>query len=168
MEIELSVKISEEDFVKINREIYKKSKKTIVQRFFLIVFWIFIIGSSFLSVLSLLDGSFLDNLTLNIYPIIMVLIFIFGIPQLRIYNYRKFFKKNKSILETLHYNIDNEFINLKTRLSESKSSWDAIVQVQEISDWFLLRTNTVSFLPLSKNQLNQSQQVWLRDKITKN
>jgi hypothetical protein len=98
----------------------------------------------------------------------MVLVFIFGIPQLRVYNYRKFFKKNKSILETLYYKIDDEFINVKTRLSESKSSWDAIVQVQEISDWFLLRTNTVSFLPIPKNQLNQSQQAWLRDKITKN
>lgn len=168
MKIELSVKISEEDFVNINREIYKKSKKTVIQWFFIIVFWIFIISSSFLSVLSLLDGSFLNNLTLNIYPIIMVLIFIFVIPQLRVYNYRNFFKKNKSILETLYYNIDDEFINVKIRLSESKSSWDAIVQVQEISDWFLLRTNTVSFLPIPKNQLNQSQQTWLRDKITKN
>ena len=167
MKIELSVQISEEDFVNINKEIYKKSKKNMIQRFFLIVFWIFIVCSSFLSVLSIIEGSFLNNLTLNIYPIIMVLIFIFVIPQLRIYNYKKFYKKNKSILETLHYDIDDEFIKVKTRLSESKSSWNAIMQVQELSEWFLLRPNTVSFHPLPKNQLTPPQQAWLREKVTK-
>ena len=54
-----------------------------------------------------------------------------------------------------------------TSLSESKISWQAILKVQELSNWFLLKPNTTSFYALPKNQLNPSQQAWLRDKIIK-
>jgi hypothetical protein len=167
MEIELSVKISEEDYVKINKEIYKKSKKTIVQWFTLIIAWFFTSCLLILGIIDLLDGKFLENLFLNLYIIVLLLCLIFGIPQLRIYNYKKFYRKNKILLEILHYNIDDEFINVRTRLSESKSSWEVIMQVQEITAWFLLRPNTVSFHALPKDQLNRSQQVWLKEKVKK-
>jgi hypothetical protein len=72
------------------------------------------------------------------------------------------------LLDAIHYSIDQESIAVKTSLSESKTSWKAIAQVQEITDWFLLRPNTVSFHALPKNQLNPSQQAWLRHKVIKN
>jgi YcxB-like protein len=166
MNIALLVKISEDEFVEISKETYKKNKKNIAQWLSLIVIYFVSLNMLLMTIIDFVEGKFLENISINIYAVVIALTLIFGIPQLRIYNYRKFYRKNTPILEALEYNIDDEFINLKTGLSESKTSWKAILQVQELTDWFLLRPNTVSFHPLPKNQLNPSQQTWLREKIT--
>ena len=40
MEIELSVQINEEDYIQINREINKRTKRPLITWFFLFVLWI--------------------------------------------------------------------------------------------------------------------------------
>jgi hypothetical protein len=165
MEIELSVKVSEEDYIKIAKSLYKNKTK---------YGWslhIMIILVSLMMLIPLLMTSVRTiNFTehkIEAFWILLVVIWYLIIPQMRIRNYRKIFEENKNINSLIHYNISDEFLEAKTALSESKTSWQAIIQVQELTDWFLLRPNTVSFHALPKNQLNQSQQAWLRDKITK-
>ncbi len=168
MEIELSVKISEEDYIKINREINKKTKRPTVVWIFLFLLWAFTSCMLMLALTNILDGTFIDNWVFNAYIVVFLLILLFGIPQLRFYNYKKYYRANKNGQQTVNYLIDEEFIQVKTPLIESKSSWDAFSNVVELSQWFLLQINHASFYTLPKNQLNQSQQEWLRDKITKN
>ncbi|MCU0471515.1 MAG: YcxB family protein [Arcicella sp.] len=66
----------------------------------------------------------------------------------------------------MNYTINTELINIKSTLFEERVSWKAIIKVQEVTDWFLLKPNALTFYALPKNQLNPSQQTWLREKIT--
>jgi YcxB-like protein len=169
MEIELSVKISEKEFVKINEEIFNQ-KRLFIKRRTLFKVTPFLLAPLLLLIV-LIDTekgiSIMDSLYGNAW-IICGIVVAFFIPELFSYLFMKTYQKNKSIFEIVHYLINDEFIEAKTSLSEGKISWKAIVQVQELSEWFLLRPNKISFHALPKNQLNPSQQTWLRYKITKN
>ena len=167
MEIELSVQINEEDYIQINREINKQTKRPLITWFFLFALWIFTTCSLLLALTNILDGTFLDNWLINVYTAMVLLILFFGIPQLRIYNYKKYYRANKNGQQIVNYLIDEEFIQVKTPITEGKSSWAAFNNVVELSQWFLLKANPTSFYTLPKNQLNPSQQAWLREKVTK-
>ena len=123
--------------------------------------------SLLLALTNILDGTFLDNWLINVYTVILLLILFFGIPQLRIYNYKKYYRANKNGQQMVDYLIDEEFIRVKTPITEGKSSWAAFNNVVELSQWFLLKANPTSFYTLPKSQLNPSQQEWLREKVTK-
>ncbi len=165
MEIELSVKISEEDFVDIKKEIYYKNSvfsKWLhkIGPYVVIALLCFIITKEVESGISIID-----SLYGNVW-IVFVVIGAFFVPQLLTYLFRIQYRSNKSILDTL-YSIDNELIEVKTSLFEVKIFWKAIIQVQELSNWFILKPNKLNFYALPKNQLNPSQQAWLRHKVTK-
>ena len=166
MEIELSVKIREEDFVEISKEDYNKKMKYFKWGVRIIIFF-----GSFVVVYSLLHDWANDiqtNDLANILFLFFLIIFlIIGVPQLRIYDYRTTYKKNKSIQDFTHYSINDEFINIKMTLSEGKISWEAINEVLELRNWILIKPNKRSYYALPKNQLNSSQQVWLKEKVVK-
>jgi hypothetical protein len=164
MDIELFVKISEEDSVKINKE---SNRKEYSLRLFLYYTFASIFLVCSLITKDLLNNTFLKNWLDNTFYISMVLLFFFVVPQLWIYNYKKVYRSSKNAKETIHYTIDNEFIEFKTSFSQSKSSWETISKVIELKEWFLLKYAATNFFALPKNQLNPSQQAWLRHKVTK-
>ena len=165
MEIESLVKISEEDYIEIAKELYKSKIK---------YGWVFILFILIMSIIMIVNIAFEIDTRFNlgehkteIFWFLLIIFWYLGVPQLKIRNYRKIYRENKNMHNPVNYFIDNEFIEMKTSLSEGKTSWKAILQVQELTGWFLLRPNTVSFYALPKNQLNPSQQEWLREKVTK-
>jgi hypothetical protein len=166
MDIRLSVKISEENYIEISKELYKSKMK---YGWGFITFIFIISLMMFIEIASEIEkGINFEEHKIEIIWFLVIIFWYLGMPQLRIRNYRKIYRENKNINNSINYSIDSEFIEAKTSLSESKTSWKAIIQVQEITDWFLLRPNTVSFHALPKNQLNPSQQAWLRHKVIKN
>jgi hypothetical protein len=166
MEIELSVKISENDSVKINRE---SNRKEYSLRLFLYYSFasIFLVCSLILITNDLVNNTFSENWLDNTFYISLVLLFFFVVPQLWIYNYKKVYRSNKNAKEIIHYIIDDEFIGFKTPFSQGKTSWETISKVVELKEWFLLKYAATIFYALPKNQLNPAQQSWLRYKVTK-
>ena len=165
METELSVKITEEDYIEIAKELYKSKIK---------YGWGFVLFILIMSIIMLINmaseievGFNLEKHKTETLWFLLIIFWYLGVPQLKIRNYRKTYRENKNMHNPVNYFIDNEFIEIKTSLSEGKTSWKAILQVNELTEWFLLRPNTVSFYALPKNQLNPSQQAWLREKVTK-
>ena len=164
MEIELNVKISEEDHIKINKETNKIEAKF---RLFIIRVSgvIFLICSLFLILNDLLNKRFLENWFLNTFMILFNFFVFWVVPKFWIYNYKKLYRSNKNSSETIKYLINEDFISFKTNFSESKTSWQTISKMIELKEWILLKYSNLNYYTLPKNQLSKSEREWLKQKV---